>query len=152
MSRKRLLDGLTRTCARWRKVSRAHWVVIVIHMHTHTLSETYKHAHSYEDTITDAVSHLRVPCDFLFFLGVEVNIASHGTNPGFIGSRMIFTLFLNKTWEKFEHTKLPANLLDYFFRSNKSNINQWFSAHETTTCIEYDLLRRTQFTSGRIMV
>ena len=24
-----------------------------------------------------------------------------------------------------EHIKLPAKLLDYFLRSNKSNINQW---------------------------
>jgi hypothetical protein len=26
--------------------------------------------------------------------------------------------------ERFEHIELPAKLLDYFFRNNKSNINQ----------------------------
>jgi len=33
-------------------------------------------------------------------------------------------IFLNLK-KRFEHVELPAKLLDYFLRSNKSNINQW---------------------------
>jgi len=32
--------------------------------------------------------------------------------------------------KRFEHIELPAKLLDYFWRSNKSNINQTYSHHE----------------------
>ena len=39
----------------------------------------------------------------------------------------IFTDLKNR----FEHIKLPAKLLDYFLRSNKSNINQNATAYET---------------------
>ena len=38
----------------------------------------------------------------------------------FVRKNPIFT----KLKKRFEHIELPAKLLDYFLRSNKSNINQ----------------------------
>jgi len=34
-------------------------------------------------------------------------------------------IFTNLKKKGFEHVELPAKLLDYFLRSNKSNINQY---------------------------
>jgi len=41
------------------------------------------------------------------------------------------------TWHdsfKFEHIEFPAKRLDYFLRSNKSNINQFDVAHDVFSC------------------
>ena len=35
----------------------------------------------------------------------------------------------------FEHMELPANLLDYFLRNNKSNINQYIYMHQEIKCV-----------------
>jgi len=37
-------------------------------------------------------------------------------------------IFTNLKKERFEHIEVPAKLLDYFLRSNKSNINQSYKA------------------------
>ena len=47
-----------------------------------------------------------------------------GTSPLGPGLNMQHELTRQLSWDKDEHTELPAKLLDYFLRSNKSNINQ----------------------------
>ena len=47
----------------------------------------------------------------------------------------------NPKKKDFEHIKLPAKLLDYFLRSNKSNINQVTDMHIDTGYNFQDLIR-----------
>jgi len=48
----------------------------------------------------------------------------HGEPVVMISAKMLEKSIFTNLKKRFEHIKLPAKLLDYFLRSNKSNINQ----------------------------
>ena len=53
-------------------------------------------------------------------------------------------------WVTFEHTELPAKLLDYFLRSNKSNINPSLIRMSHVTWLDVDLNRQILTTMSHI--
>jgi len=75
-------------------------------------------------------------------------VTSPVTSPSDLKLRPI-TIDYTRIKKRFEHTKLPAKLLDYFLRSNKSNINQLTSYQSPHQWGNSQSLTLTATASGR---